>query len=175
MEEYTPHVDVVERIVDDTWYTMCYPFNLTDEQLEECFSSGYNIVEFSDARIVKMKNDETKKAMVLYFTDIAATHYIDDENNIYYSDNSLKPAGSLYRSYKRYDSEQGEDITYAFERGTEAEQAQYYKIHGTLAFAGHPYMVHPNVGVVKGETFSDGTRYESSEGLFVWCESIDRR
>jgi len=157
MEEYTPHVDVVERIVDDTWYTMCYPFNLTDEQLEECFSSGYNIVEFSDARIVKMKDDPTKKAMVLYFTDIAATHYIDDENNIYYSDKSLKPAGSLYRSYKRYDSDQGKDITYAFEQGTEAEQAQYYKIHGTLAFAGHPYMVHPNVGVVKGEKFSDGT------------------
>lgn len=157
MEEYTPHVDVVERWVDDTWYTMCYPFNLTDEQLEECFSSGYNIVEFSDARIVKMKDDQTKKAMVLYFTDIAATHYIDDENNIYYSDKSLKPAGSLYRSYKRYDSAQGRDITYAFEQGTEAEQAQYYKIHGTLAFAGHPYMVHPNVGVVKGEKFSDGT------------------
>ncbi len=157
MEEYQPHVDVVERIVDDTWYTMCYPFNLTDEQLEECFSSGYNIVEFSDARIVKMKDDPTKKAMVLYFTDIAATHYIDDENNIYYSDKSLKPAGSLYRSYKRYDSKQGKDITYAFEQGSEAEQAQYYKIHGTLAFAGHPYMVHPNVGVVKGEKFSDGT------------------
>ena len=157
MEEYQPHVDVVERWVDDTWYTMCYPFNLTDEQLEECFSFGYNIVEFSDARIVKMKDDPTKKAMVLYFTDIAATHYIDDENNIYYSDNSLKPSGSLYRSYKRYDSEQGRDITYSFEQGTEAEQAQYYKIHGTLAFAGHPYMVHPNVGVVKGEKFSDGT------------------
>ena len=156
MEEYKPHVDVVERWVDDTWYTMCYPFNLTDEQLEECFSSGYNIVEFSDARIVKMKDDPTKKAMVLYFTDIAATHYIDDENNIYYSDKSLKPDGSLYRSYKRYDSDKGEDITYAFEQGSEAVQAKYYKIHGTLAFAGHPYMVHPNVGVVQGEKFSDG-------------------
>ena len=173
MEEYQPHVDVVERIVDDTWYTMCYPFNLTDEQLEECFSSGYNIVEFSDARIVKMKDDPTKKAMVLYFTDIAATHYIDDENNIYYSDKSLKPDGSLYRSYKRYDSEQGKDITYAFEQGTEAEQAKYYKIHGTLAFAGHPYMVHPNVGVVKGETFSDGTVMNRVKGYLSGVKALE--
>lgn len=170
MEEYTPHVDVVERWVDDTWYTMCYPFNLTDEQLEECFSSGYNIVEFSDARIVKMKDDPTKKAMVLYFTDIAATHYIDDENNIYYSDKSLKPAGELYRKYKRFDGTN--DITYAFEQGSEAEQAQYYKIHGTLAFAGHPYMVHPNVGVVKGETFSNGTVMNRVKGYLAGVKAL---
>ena len=170
MEEYEPGVNVVERVVDDTWYTMCYPFNMTDEQLEECFSSGYDIVEFSDARIVKLKNDPTKKAMVLYFTDIAQTHYIDDENNIYYSDNSLKPAGQQYRKYKRWDSEQNKDITYEYVNELSGDinqariQAKYQTIQGTLAFAGHPYMVHPNVGVVKGETFSDGTVMQRVKG-----------
>ena len=170
MKAYTPDVEVVERTVDDTWYTMCYPFNMTDEQLEECFSSGYDIVEFSDARIVKLKNDPTKKAMVLYFTDIAATHYIDDENNIYYSDNSLKPAGQQYRKYKRWDSEQNKDITYEYVNELSGDinqariQAKYQTIQGTLAFAGHPYMIHPNVGVVKGETFSDGTVMQRVKG-----------
>ena len=179
MEPYTPNVDVVERVVDDTWYTMCYPFNLTDEQLEECFSSGYNIVEFSDARIVKMKDDETKKAMVLYFTDIAATHYIDDENNIYYSDNSLKPAGALYRKYKRFDQEKNQDITYEYVNELSGDvakarvQAKYQKIHGTLAFAGHPYMVHPNVGVVKGETFSDGTVMNRVKGYLSGVKALE--
>ena len=169
MEEYTPNVNVVERVVDDTWYTMCYPFNMTDEQLEECFSSGYDIVEFSDARIVKQKNSD-KKAMVLYFTDIAQTHYIDDENNIYYSDNSLKPSGALYRKYKRWDSDQNKDITYEYVNELSGDinqariQAKYQTIQGTLAFAGHPYMIHPNVGVVKGETFSDGTVMQRVKG-----------
>lgn len=178
MEEYTPGVDVVERVVDDTWYTMCYPFNLTDEQLEECFSSGYNIVEFSDARIVKMKDDPTKKAMVLYFTDIAATHYIDDENNIYYSDKSLKPAGAQYRKYKRFDSETNTDVTYEYVNELSGDvaqarvQAKYQNIHGTLAFAGHPYMVHPNVGVVKGETFSDGTVMNRVKGYLSGVKAL---
>ena len=178
MEPYTPNVDVVERVVDDTWYTMCYPFNLTDEQLEECFSSGYNIVEFSDARIVKMKDDPTKKAMVLYFTDIAATHYIDDENNIYYSDKSLKPAGAQYRKYKRFDSETNQDVTYEYVNELSGDvaqarvQAKYQNIHGTLAFAGHPYMVHPNVGVVKGETFSDGTVMNRVKGYLSGVKAL---
>ena len=178
MEPYTPNVDVVERVVDDTWYTICYPFNLTDEQLEECFSSGYNIVEFSDARIVKMKNDPTKKAMVLYFTDIAATHYIDDENNIYYSDKSLKPAGAQYRKYLRWDSEANKDVTYEYVNELSGDvaqarvQAKYQSIHGTLAFAGHPYMVHPNVGVVKGETFSDGTVMNRVKGYLSGVKAL---
>lgn len=178
MEEYEPGVDVVERVVDDTWYTMCYPFNLTDEQLEECFSSGYNIVEFSDARIVKMKNDPTKKAMVLYFTDIAATHYIDDENNIYYSDKSLKPDGAQYRKYLRWDSEANKDVTYEYVNELSGDvaqarvQAKYQNIHGTLAFAGHPYMVHPNVGVVKGETFSDGTVMNRVKGYLSGVKAL---
>ena len=179
MEPYTPNVNVVERVVDDTWYTMCYPFNLTDEQLEECFSSGYNIVEFSDARIVKMKGDETKKAMVLYFTDIAATHYIDDKNNIYYSDKSLKPDGQQYRKYKRWDSETNQDITYEYVNELSGDVAQarvqskYQKIHGTLAFAGHPYMVHPNVGVVKGETFSDGSAMNRVKGYLSGVKKLE--
>ena len=178
MKPYTPNVDVVERVVDDTWYTICYPFNLTDEQLEECFSSGYNIVEFSDARIVKMKNDPTKKAMVLYFTDIAATHYIDDENNIYYSDKSLKPAGAQYRKYLRWDSEANKDVTYEYVNELSGDvaqarvQAKYQSIHGTLAFAGHPYMVHPNVGVVKGETFSDGTVMNRVKGYLSGVKAL---
>ena len=158
MSEYTPGVDVVERLVDDTWYTMCYPFNMTDEQLEDCFSAGYNIVEFSDARIVKMKEDPSKKAMVLYFTDIAKTYYMDEDNNLYYSDSSDKYVenNTDLRKYHRHNGTT--DVTYQYRyspNGAEELEntSKWYQIHGTLAFAGHPYMVHPNVGVVKGEKF----------------------
>ena len=155
MSAYTPGEDVVERLVDDTWYTMCYPFNMTDEQLEECFSAGYDIVEFDDARIVKQKNSD-KKAMVLYFTEIAPTYYIDEDNNLYYSDSSDKHTvnDADVRKYHRHNGTADVTYEYRYSPNGAAElenTSKWYQIRGTLAFAGHPYMIHPNVGVLKGE------------------------
>ena len=87
---YSPHNDdeVYSKDYDDTWYTMCFPFDLTDEQLEGAFNSNFNIVEFSG--VVREQTEvevdgETQEVnnLVLLFTNIAKTYYRDQYGNYY--------------------------------------------------------------------------------------------
>ena len=45
-EEQTPPVQVIDHIKKDVWYTMCFPFDLTNTQLESCFGAGYEVAQF---------------------------------------------------------------------------------------------------------------------------------
>ncbi|MBR1402324.1 MAG: leucine-rich repeat domain-containing protein [Prevotella sp.] len=107
--------EVFKKKYDDTWYTMCFPWDLTDEQLEEAFNAEYNICEFTAARIVKGVNDED--ALVLYFTEVAT---------------------SVGRSEK-------------FGGSSSYKSPSYDGTGNTLALAGHPYMIHPNLGLRLGQ------------------------
>ena len=62
----TPVVPV-EHMDKDVWYTMCFPFDLTDKQLEDCFGSGYELAQFTDVTI-----DENGKYRLNFTTAIEA-------------------------------------------------------------------------------------------------------
>lgn len=60
--------EVITKLVDDTWYTLCPPCDVSDEQLAIAFNEGFNLAEFDAARIMKV---EDKDALVFFFTKVA--------------------------------------------------------------------------------------------------------
>lgn len=149
---YDPQNDeVFSKWMDDTWYTICFPFDLTDEQLEAAFQSNhFNIAEFSGAAIYpeKKKNskgeDEVVNNLVLCFTTIAYTWYMDKYGNVY----DREKNGDT-KSYYRAERVQA-DGSWTLERTSTTpisssgdDKDIYESIEGILAIAGHPYMLHP--------------------------------
>ena len=64
---------VLEKDYKDVWYTMCFPFHLTDEQLEDAFGAGFNICAFTGVTAETSKvNGVDKRTLVLHFTDEVA-------------------------------------------------------------------------------------------------------
>ena len=55
----------LEKKYKEVWYTMCFPFNLDDEQLTEAFGAGFNICEFSG---VTAEEIDGEKTIILHFT-----------------------------------------------------------------------------------------------------------
>lgn len=150
---YDPQNDeVFSKLMDDTWYTICFPFDLTDEQLEAAFQSNhYNIAEFSGAAIYpeKKKNskgeDEVVNNLVLCFTTIAYTWYMDKYGNFYYREKN----GDT-KSYYPAKRERQADGSWKLTRTSNTpipssgdDKDIYESIEGILAIAGHPYMLHP--------------------------------
>jgi hypothetical protein len=183
-----PDSKVLTKDYDDVWYTMCFPFDLTDEQLTEAFNRSFNIVDFSG---VEVTTTETTRNIVLHFNNVAETKYKDDFGNVYerimITDTNgkqvakrLKDGNYEYNVYTRV--ENGTTYYYGhiipanastneklFKTKIFAKYTNYnpsgttssnafsgrvgtdlYTIDGYLALAGHPYMIHPNVGVVQG-------------------------
>lgn len=56
-------VQEIDHIKKDVWYTMCFPFDLTDTQLQSCFGAGYEVAQFASV----VEND-SKTGYVLNFT-----------------------------------------------------------------------------------------------------------
>lgn len=166
---YDPQNDEVYSMwMDDTWYTMCFPFDLTDEQLEAAFQSNrFNIAEFSGAAIYPGTKKNSKgedvevNNLVLCFTTIVYTWYKDKYDNYYYRTRDADPNRTKhYWKAKRTwtqnssgvwdwylttedgtimtDSNKGAEVT-----STGTDKDIYESIDGILAIAGHPYMIHP--------------------------------
>lgn len=144
--------EVFSKWMDDTWYTICFPFDLTDEQLEAAFQSNrFNIAEFSGAAIYpemkqNSKGEDVKvNNLVLCFTTIAYTWYMDKYGKFYdrekngntksyYPAERVKQADGSWKLTRTSDdaiSSSGDD------------KDIYESIEGILAIAGHPYMLHP--------------------------------
>ena len=173
MEEYDPNTEdeVYSKEYDDVWYTMCFPFDLTDEQLAAAFNETFNIVDFSGVEI-RNENNGTKN-LVLHFNTVALTTYKDNDGNIYQRKMSGgKPIREVdtdkfeYNVYLDKDGNEyhhsivseklGTNKTKTFARGSSMAAAKQNKdnaivIDGILAEAGHPYMIHPAIGVNTGE------------------------
>lgn len=144
--------EVFSKWMDDTWYTICFPFDLTDEQLEAAFQSNhYNIAEFSGAAIYpeKKKNskgeDEVVNNLVLCFTTIAYTWYMDKYGKFYYREKN----GDT-KSYYPAERVKQADGSWTLTRKSSTpisssgdDKDIYESIEGILAIAGHPYMLHP--------------------------------
>ena len=61
----------LEKKYKEVWYTMCFPFNLDDEQLTEAFGAGFNICEFSGVTAEEINGEKT---IILHFTDTTTDH-----------------------------------------------------------------------------------------------------
>ena len=176
MKEFStdPGGDLYYKYYDDVWYTMCFPFDLSDEQLAGAFNETFNIVDFSAVEINK-----EEKTLTLHFNNVAVTDYKDTEGNHY---KRKIEGGSVVRekdpnskfSYNVYldkdnneyhhvttSSQLSSNKTKTFAPGTSMENAQAnfnanhevaVMIDGILATAGHPYMIHPAIGVNDGGT-----------------------
>lgn len=180
MKELTsgPGSEIYQKEYDDVWYTMCFPFDLTDEQLAAAFNETFNIVDFSGVEVVeKEDNDGQSMKLILHFNNVAVTDYKDTEGKHYkrkMNGNEVireKDATSGF-SYNVYFDEDGVEYhhvttssylssnkTKTFAPGNSMDAAQStfnstkeaYIIDGVLATAGHPYMIHPAIGVVAGQ------------------------
>ena len=165
--------EVYEREYDDVWNTICFPFDLTDEQLDVAFNRGFNIVDFSGVEIQE-KTETNPLTLILHFNSVAKTIYKDTENTKYTEirrETHQQSDASSYE-YNVYQDEQGNEYhhvitspklvdnkTKTFCRGSSLSDAQSnfnnktypaVEIDGYLASAGHPYMVHPNTGTNSG-------------------------
>jgi len=144
--------EVFSMWMDDTWYTICFPFDLTDEQLEAAFQSNrFNIAEFSGAAIYPETKQNSKgedvevNNLVLCFTTIAYTWYMDKYGKFY----DREKNGNT-KSYYPAERVKQTDGSWTLTRKSDdaipssgEDKDIYESIEGILAIAGHPYMLHP--------------------------------
>ncbi len=169
MKEFTtkPGGDVYSKQYEDVWYTMCFPFDLTDEQLAAAFNETFNIVDFSGVEIQNEdESPEGKKTLILHFNTVAKTYYRDSEGNEYnvigrekdeasgFSYNIYERGGVQYH-HSQVSSFLANNKTKTFAPGNSIAEANANKdnaiiIDGYLATAGHPYMIHPAIGTSLG-------------------------
>ena len=186
MKEFTtdPGGDLYTKKYDDVWYTMCFPFDLTDEQLAAAFNETFNIVDFSAVEINKEEN-----TLTLHFNNVAVTDYKDTDGkhykrkmngsnvvrekdlkskfsyNVYLDDNNQE------YHHVNVSSKLESNKTKTFAKGNSLEEAQSYFnstgeafiIDGILATAGHPYMIHPAIGVNDGGTTKKDCNFSGVE------------
>lgn len=152
---------VFKKMYQNVWYTMCFPFSLTDEQLETAFNAEYNIADFSGVEIVTEDGDGKpldNKSLVIHFNKIAQPKYYDQDHNEYQRVPNSKEEYTVGRSvFNVYTYTRGNDVykyvkTYSnksYAKDGNADNGIVY-IDGYLAQAGHPYMIHPNLGTAEG-------------------------
>ena len=170
MKEFTtdPGGDVYTKKYEDVWYTMCFPFDLTDEQLAAAFNETFNIVDFSGVEVKEADEEAgTSKKLILHFNNVAITYYRDSEGNEYEvigreTDPDSKFSYNIYRSkegveyhHSQVSSFLSSNKTKTFAPGSSisesnANKDQAIMIDGILATAGHPYMIHPAIGTSIG-------------------------
>ena len=88
----------LEKKYKEVWYTMCFPFNLDDEQLTEAFGAGFNICEFSG---VTAEEIDGKKTIILHFTS-KVTEIIPDGETTGYLAEAFHPY-MIHPNYKAED------------------------------------------------------------------------
>lgn len=183
------HDDVVlKKEFDNIWYTMCYPFGLTDEQLEAAFNAKYNIADFSGVEVDRQTKKRWVKELdelgnevldgngkpkmveesyynydlILHFNTIAKAKYFDTDYNEYTrvegTQREVKNGQGI--PYTTYDYKDANEVTYknltgkftniAFAKDGDMANGIVY-INGYLAWPGHPYLIHPNIGTSQGD------------------------
>ena len=148
-----------EKEYDDTWYTMCFPWKMEDNQLFMAFNQKCEIVEFKGAEMVQQ--DDENYNLVFHFDDVAATYYMDDAG-IEYSrvkdGNRVDAAGhQLYI----YTSKEDEPVVVqapdplpdknTTDVAVKEQYGKYLSIKNIMVLPGHPYMIHPSIGAAPGK------------------------
>jgi len=149
---------VFNKSYENIWYTMCFPFSLTDEQLETAFNAEYNIADFSGVEVNK-ENENGNREIILHFNTIAKAKYFDLQHNEYQRVEGSKQIKQMGQSkfniytYTRDNDEYKYVETYSnksYAKNGDKSNGIVY-IDGYLAQAGHPYMIHPNLGTQQGD------------------------
>ena len=154
-----------EKEYDDTWYTMCFPWKMEDNQLFMAFNQKCEIVEFVGAEVLPAEGSDTEFNLVFHFDDVAKTYYMDD-NDVEYTrerdGNKVDGAGHrIYKYTSKVDPtvvvtcpdavlQPGYDPKSASEEVKEA-YGKYLGIKNIMIFPGHPYMIHPSIGAAPGK------------------------
>ena len=165
---------------DDTWYTMCFPWDMDDNTLFSTFNQKCEITEFVGVEVFKDDNAATENvveySMVFHFDHVAPTYYMDSEHNKYtrlskdvedYKVNgqsttrtvTLNVNGvNIEKKYYTYKSEDNQYVYWPFNTNvnslTDADKAmrdKYNSIKHLIVFAGRPYMIHPSIGAKTGQ------------------------
>ena len=148
-----------EKEYDDTWYTMCFPWKMEDNQLFSAFNQKLEIVEFKGAEVFQDPKDEYNYNLVFHFDEVAKTYYMDDEDVEYTRERDgsrVDAAGHnlyIYTSKKDGTVVKAPDPLPTKDSGTQAEKEQYGKylsIKNIMVLPGHPYMIHPSIGAAPG-------------------------
>ena len=86
--------EVLVKEYKDIWYTMCFPWHLTDEQLESAFASNFCIAEFTG---VKVTEDDGQYTLQLCFDEVAKAKPITDSSypSMNYSEDGETDPGYL--------------------------------------------------------------------------------
>ncbi len=152
-----------EKDYDDTWYTMCFPWKMEDNQLFMAFNQKCEIVEFKGAEVFQDPEDEYNYNLVFHFDEVAKTYYMDDDgveysrerdgdkvdaagHNVYIYTSKKDatvvscPAEALSSSYKA--SSATPEVREAY--------GKYLSIKNIMVLPGHPYMIHPSIGAAPG-------------------------
>ena len=151
-----------EKQYDDTWYTMCFPWQMIDNQLFSAFNQKCEIVEFKGAEMVK-QDDETYN-LVFHFDDVAATYYMDNDGVEYdrvRDGNKVDGAGHNLYIYTSKDGNNtvvscpDEVLASGYNPKTASESVKeaygkYLSIQNVMVKPGHPYMIHPSIGAAPG-------------------------
>ncbi|MBR5686432.1 MAG: leucine-rich repeat domain-containing protein [Prevotella sp.] len=104
-----------DKLYDDTWYTMCFPWHMTDEELFEAFNQQMEIVEFVGVEMIEQGDHDTNVAnndftyeMVMHFDDVAVTTYRDN-NDVEYDRVKIgtREINGEVRNVYRYTSKDG--------------------------------------------------------------------
>ena len=148
-------VENYSRLYDETWYTICFPWNTSDTQLFEAFNQKCEIVEFKGVEVIADEEEDNTYHMVLHFDEVATTHYMDRDNNEYnrYLDGEYSVTeGGITVTYKKHryvqldedGNETSKEVTYTenADMGSDVN-VLYFQIENIIAIAGHPYMIHP--------------------------------
>ena len=153
-----------EKEYDDTWYTMCFPWKMEDNQLFMAFNQKCEIVEFVGAEVLPAEGSDTEFNLVFHFDDVAKTYYMDD-NDVEYTrerdGNKVDGAGHrIYKYTSKVDQtvvtcpdavlQPGYDPKSANEEVKEA-YGKYLSIKNIMVLPGHPYMIHPSIGAAPGK------------------------
>lgn len=178
-----------EKEYDDTWYTMCFPWKMIDNQLFMAFNQKCEIVEFKGAEMVKQ--DDENYNLVFHFDDVADTYYMDD-NNVEYSrerdGDKLDAVGhKVYIYTNKADPEDivscpDEALSSNYNPKTASEDVKkaygrYLSIQNIMVLAGHPYMIHPSIGAAPGHpatVYINGVKkIVPGEGLYTGYSSLE--
>ena len=154
-----------EKEYDDTWYTMAFPWKMIDNQLFSAFNQKCEIVEFKGAEMVQQ--DDENYSLVFHFDDVAATYYMDHEDNFYkrefettrqINSNGVTINKNFYK-YTLLDGKNGNETStvitdpYPY-NASDPDQAamhvKYLSIENIMVLPGHPYMIHPSIGAAPG-------------------------
>lgn len=72
---------VFTKEYDDTWYTMCFPWDMEDNTLFSAFNQKLEIVEFVGAEVKEETTGSTKQLnLVFHFDEVAKAYYMTENH-----------------------------------------------------------------------------------------------